>query len=291
MKSRKKGKGKGPDKARSYVPEEALAILLADASQMFRHNIGEGIDELQRSTASSNPATSPSAPVRQSKKKFKKSNILVLGSPSTVPQQDRVGLSIDQIYRFVWSYRGAVTSAAGRLTHLLARAVAYRHGLDEEESLWIKKQAADYGKSLLSREVVEDWLGLAVTLHFNFNDLDNPKKLEVFGSHLSDIFQRLEELPIPTVEADSELRLALALMGSEKVRIKQVAPIADPSWEEVKQRKSYSHSEVAKIFNSSTRSVRRWVKEKVLNQSPSKRVLVDVKFQKFYRNVYSPGSG
>ena len=111
-------------------------------------------------------------------------------------------------------------------------------------------------------------------------------KLQGFESYLSDISQRLERLSGLTVKADRELRLALALMGSEKVRIKYVAPRVEPSWEKVMKRKSYSHGDAAQIFGVTKRTIRRWIKDKELNQTAGKRVLVNDNFHKLYNNIY-----
>lgn len=187
-----------------------------------------------------------------------------------------------QLDDFSESYCGVIDGAAGHFAGLLTQAFSVRQGLGEEAIETIRHWTDEFALHQRKREQVSDWLCMTIS------HLDDSPKLPGFEALLSRVFESINSSSLWLPTRDRKLRLAVALMGSDRMKTMRQLPGFARTLEELKKMPSSFQAVIAATFGVSTRWVRQWVKEGKLTKSGAGRILPDEKLDAMWKLYHSP---
>lgn len=199
-----------------------------------------------------------------------------------LPSVPPLHVSFSEIQRFAGLYRSVVNFSAGHLVNLLAQAMASRQGLGQRQQQWIRIQVEEFAREKFSFEIVQGWIGVAISTP------PEAERLPDFEALCIQIFAYLDKVS-PLGEATHKLNLSVALMGEEKARLVRAIPRGVLTLEDLQKqkKKSCSQVEAASVLHCSDRTIRTFISDEKLNATESGRVVVDEKFTSLSRLTHS----
>jgi hypothetical protein len=248
------------------LSEEQVSVLRSDAEQVFRMRAISGTPRIitdwggrfDRRGASNGKKCVGSQKPR-----------------SEVAEQD-LGLA--------FSYMDILGDAAGHLAYTLAHALAFRQGIGSSQVRWIQEQAKQFIREMSSPENIEEWFAIAV-----FGDA---------GTHRSSNFDRAVSRVaektrgafdiIPLVLANHKLKVALAMLGGQKIKLRQVVQQPALTLESLKGIDSCTPNKVAALLQLTPRSIRGLAAKKILTRTKNGRIVVDEKLVAEYERRNGP---
>ncbi|MDA2913119.1 hypothetical protein MYX77_04020 [Acidobacteriia bacterium AH_259_A11_L15] len=191
-------------------------------------------------------------------------------------------MTFNEIQSFASWYRGTVDFAAAHLASLLAQALAFRQGLGPGQLQWIETKISEFAKEKTSQEIVQGWLALAIS------DPVEAPNLPGFDELLSQVVNRIARMGVPHYEAAHKLKLTMALMGEEKLKLVRLVPRAALTLQELLIKSSCTQAEAASALDCSPRTIRTWASDGKLTKTAGGRIVCDDKLIALGRLRHSP---
>ena len=98
----------------------------------------------------------------------------------------------------------------------------------------------------------------------------------------------IERLFKTSAEFCLELEARAGELPSKRVRKEESTDEGVPDLDELKRRKSLNQRQTARYFNVGPRTIFNWTREGKLNPTPKRRIAVDQKFEKLYKERHLP---